>query len=161
MEIRKASMSDIHIILKLYENARSFMTGHGNPTQWGNTYPSKVLIENDIQTGCSYVCEEHGEIIAAFFYHFGRDDIYEKIYGGQWLDESPYGSVHRITSNGTIKGAASFCLNWALEQCGSLKIDTHKDNTIMQHVLEKNRFIYCGTIYLEDGSERMAYQKKL
>lgn len=161
MKIRKASMTDINIILRLYDNARTFMTSHGNPTQWGNTYPSKALIENDIQNGYSYVCEEHEKIIATFYYRFGNDDTYRKIYGGQWLDEAPYGSVHRITSDGTIKGAASFCLNWALEQCGSLKIDTHKDNTIMQHVLKKNGFSYCGIIYLEDGTERMAYQKKL
>ena len=29
----------------------------------------------------------------------------------------------------------------------------------MQHMLEKNGFRYCGVIYTDDGSERMAYQK--
>ena len=45
--------------------------------------------------------------------------------------------------------------------CGNLKIDTHRDNRIMQHLLDKNGFTYCGIIYLDDGTERLAYQKQL
>lgn len=60
---------------------------------------------------------------------------------------------------GTIRGAASFCLNWAFNKCGNLKIDTHRDNIVMQHLLDKNGFKYCGVVYLENGSERIAYQK--
>lgn len=73
----------------------------------------------------------------------------------------PYGVVHRIASSGKRKGSASFCLNWALEQCGCLRIDTHHDNIVMQNLLKKNGFQYCGIIYLEDGSPRLAYQKNL
>ena len=29
----------------------------------------------------------------------------------------------------------------------------------MQHILEKNGFVSCGTIYVADGSPRIAYQK--
>ena len=161
MKIRKTTLDDMDVILKIYTDARSFMASHGNPTQWGSIYPSQALLENDIQSGYSYVCEEHGKIVATFFYRFGTDDTYLKIYNGEWLDESPYGVVHRIASDGTIRGTASFCLQWALEQCGNLRIDTHRDNTVMQHTLDKNDFTYCGVIYLEDGSERIAYQKKL
>lgn len=160
MKIRKSTMADLKVLLHLYDNARRFMAAHGNPTQWGNAYPSRELLESDIQSGCSYVCEEHGKIIAAFYYRFGMDDTYQRIYNGQWLDESPYGVVHRIASDGIIKGTASFCLDWALSQCGNLKIDTHRDNYVMQHLLEKNKFTRCGIIYLEDGSERIAYQKR-
>lgn len=159
MEIRKSEMADLDTLLKMYENARLFMTGHGNPTQWGNTYPPKPLLAKDIDAGRSYVCLEHERIIATFYYREGWDDTYAKIYDGQWLNESPYGVVHRITSDGTVKGAATFCLNWAFEQCGNLKIDTHKDNVVMQHMLDKNGFTYCGIIYTENKSERLAYQK--
>ena len=86
-------------------------------------------------------------------------NTYVRIYEGQWLNEAPYGVVHRITSDGTIRGAASFCLNWAFNKCGNLKIDTHRDNIVMQHLLDKNGFKYCGVVYLENGSERIAYQK--
>lgn len=100
-------------------------------------------------------------MIAAFYYRFGEENSYRRICNGQWLDESPYGVVHRITSDGTIRGAGSFCLDWALSQCRNLRIDTHRDNRVMQRLLEKRQFTRCGIIYLEDGSERIAYQKKI
>lgn len=137
------------------------MSSHGNPTQWGNTYPPKPLVAKDIEEGCSYVCIEQDKIVATFYYKEGRDDTYVKIYEGQWLDDSPYGVIHRITSDGTVRGAATYCINWALNQCGNLRMDTHRDNMVMQHTLDKNGFTYCGIIYSDDGTERLAYQKKI
>lgn len=159
MNIRQTTFDDMDVLLKLYENARTFMSNHGNPTQWGTTYPPAAMLEQDITDGHSYVCEEEGCIIATFYFRTGKDDTYARIYEGQWLNDLPYGVVHRITSDGSVRGAASFCLDWALSQCGNLKIDTHRDNHIMQHMLEKNGFTRCGIIYIEDGSERIAYQK--
>ena len=40
-----------------------------------------------------------------------------------------------------------------------LRADTHADNKIMQHLLEKNGFTRCGVIHVADGSPRFAYQK--
>lgn len=159
MEIRKTQPEELNILIRMYENARIFMASHGNPLQWGNTYPTPQILMDDISSGNSYVCVEHNKIIAAFYYKEGIDDTYVRIYEGQWVNEAPYGVVHRITSDGTIHGAASFCLNWAFNKCGNLKIDTHRDNIVMQHLLDKNGFKYCGVVYLEDGSERIAYQK--
>ena len=41
----------------------------------------------------------------------------------------------------------------------AIRIDTHRDNKIMQHNLLKYGFTYCGIIYLANGDERLAYQK--
>lgn len=161
MEIRKTRPEELDVLLKMYEHARMFMASHGNPSQWGNSYPSPQILMDDINAGNSYVCTEHDHIIATFYYKEGPDDIYMRIYEGEWLNEAHYGVVHRITSDGSIRGAASFCLQWALEQCGNLKIDTHHDNIVMQHLLDKNEFKYCGVVYVEDGTERIAYQKVL
>lgn len=159
MNIRKTNLTDLPVLLKLYENARTFMAEHGNPTQWGTSYPAESTIHQDIENGNSYACEEDGRIVATFCYLFGNDPTYHKIYDGQWLDDEPYGVVHRITSDGSVKGAATFCLNWAFEQCGNLRIDTHEDNTVMQNLLKKNNFQQCGIIYIDDGTARIAYQK--
>lgn len=97
--------------------------------------------------------------MGVFYYKEGRDRTYDVIEGGEWLSEAPYGVVHRITSDGTVKGTASFCLDWAFRKCGNLRIDTHRDNVVMQNLLKKNGFSYCGIIHVEDGSERLAYQK--
>lgn len=160
MNIRKTTLKETELLMEMYANARAFMAEHGNPDQWKDSYPGHARIIADIESGCSYVCEHDGRIIATFFYKEGDDTTYRKIFDGQWLNDRPYGVVHRITSDGTVKGAASFCLDWAFEQCWNLKIDTHRDNYVMQRLLEKNGFQYCGVIYTDDGSKRMAYQKE-
>lgn len=160
MEIRKAELTDLDTLLGLYAKAREFMASHGNPNQWRDNYPSKEQVEQDITEEHSYVCVERGRIIAVFYYRLGSDPTYADIYNGQWLAPAPYGVVHRITSDGTAPGAASFCLDWALKQCGNLRIDTHRDNIVMQNMLLKNNFHYCGIIHVSDGSERLAYQKR-
>ena len=150
MKIRKATSEDFNILSDLYEQARIFMAQHGNPTQWGNSYPPAAILEQDIADGNSYVCEENGVIHATFYFCIGKDDTYARIYEGEWLNESPYGVVHRITSDGKIKGAASYCIDWAFKQCGNLKIDTHRNNQIMQHLLDKNGFAYTKDLRYGD-----------
>ena len=159
MEVRKAKMEELDEIMGIFAHARKFMAEQGNPNQWGTSKPARETIEEDIKLGRSYVCVEDEKIAATFFYLPGVDPTYVKIYDGEWLNQEDYGVVHRIASAGTVKGAGSFCINWAFEQCGNLKIDTHKDNIVMQNVLKKNGFSYCGIIYLLDGDERMAFQK--
>ncbi len=160
MQVRKTKPDELDQVMAIYAHARQFMADHGNPSQWGSVKPAREQIAADIEHGNSYVCVENGEIAAVFFYSEGIDPTYVKIYEGQWLNDKPYGVVHRIASAGTVKGAGSFCLNWAFSQCGNLKIDTHRDNIVMQNTLKKNGFVYCGIIYLEDGDERLAYQKE-
>ncbi len=159
MNIRKTTMADLDRVLAIYMRARQFMSDHGNPNQWGTMKPAREQVIKDIENGDSYVCEAEGQLAAVFFYKQAIDPTYVQIYEGSWLNDAPYGVVHRIASAGTVKGAGSFCLNWAFAQCGNLKIDTHRDNTVMQNTLKKNGFAYCGIIYLEDGDERLAYQK--
>lgn len=160
MEIRKTKIEELDKVMAIYAHARQFMAETGNPNQWGNIKPRREWIVADIENGNSYVCVENGEIAATFFYSNEPDPTYAQIYDGAWVNDRAYGVVHRIASAGTIKGAGSFCLNWAFEQCGNLKIDTHHDNIVMQNTLKKNGFVYCGIIYLEDGDARMAFQKE-
>ena len=81
------------------------MAAHGNPDQWGPTnWPPEALIRKDIAEGSSYVCVNDAEnVIGTFFYVRGADiePTYRKITEGKWLDDSPYGVVHRIASDGS------------------------------------------------------------
>ena len=164
MKIRKTTVQDIERVMDIYAYARQFMKEHGNPRQWGPTnWPPRGLIENDIREGNSYVCtDEEDRVIGTFFFISGRDiePTYRDITEGQWLDDSPYGVVHRIAADGSTKGTGSFCISWAYEQCGHLRIDTHGDNTVMQNLLQKLGFVHCGTIYVEeDNDPRLAFEK--
>ena len=163
MEIRHSVVDDICQIMKIYEIARRFMAEHGNPNQWGPTnWPPEKLIWSDIAGNNSYVCVCKGRIVGTFFFDQGKDiePTYRVIEDGAWLDNSPYGVIHRLAGDGSVKGIGSFCIEWAFKQCGHLRIDTHGDNKVMQSLLEKSGFIYCGIIHvLNDDYPRLAYEK--
>ncbi len=160
MEIRHAELADLEAILDLYEEARRFMRENGNPDQWGNHHPPVSRVEQDIRERNSYVCEEAGELLGVFFYAKEDEPDYGKIYEGSWLGNGPYGVMHRVACPGSRRGVATFCVNWCVEQSGGdLRIDTHRANIPMQRMLEKNGFSRCGIIYLQNGSERIAYEK--
>ena len=158
--------ADLERMMTIYAQARDFMAEHGNPNQWGLTqWPPEQLIRQDIKLGHSYVClDESGRIIGTFFFQQGEDiePTYREITDGKWGDDSPYGVVHRIASDGTRRGVGAFCLKWALDRCRHLRIDTHGDNTVMQGLLRKLGFIHCGTINVEeDDAPRLAFEKSL
>lgn len=163
MEIRHTAEADLARVMDIYARARAFMAAHGNPNQWGPTnWPPEALIRSDIERGKGYVCVHEGRVVGAFFFDMGRDiePTYRHIEDGTWLDDSPYGVVHRIAADGSVKGVGAFCIDWAFQQCGHLRIDTHGDNIIMQKLLAKLGFTRRGTIYVEeDDFPRLAYEK--
>lgn len=159
MEIRKAVQEDLDIILKMYEEARRFMAENGNPNQWINGYPGEEVVQRDLEKGQLYVCQED-EICAVFVFFAEEEPNYRVIWDGAWLNDKPYGTVHRITSQNKRKGAASFCIDWCFAKCPNLRMDTHRDNLPMQSFLKKKGFKPCGVIHVEDGSERIAFQKE-
>lgn len=162
MEIRKTRMEDLDTVMEIYAGARQFMVETGNPRQWAaRNWPPRELICRDIDQGRSFVCVDGGEITAVFYYEYGHDidPTYRVIEDGVWLGEDTYGVVHRIAARGG-RGAGRFCIQWAFDQCGHLRMDTHADNRVMQKVLEGLGFRYCGIIHVaEDTDPRMAFEK--
>lgn len=163
MLIRNATMAELDAIMQVYAAARQTMRGSGNPTQWQNNYPPEDIIVNDIQQGQCYVCVENAAICAVFMTAAHPDPCYAVIENGSWKNNAPYAVIHRVASNGTVKGVLAhciaFCKRLASEQglC-NLRIDTHADNHAMQHLLAKNGFEACGIVYMRDHSPRLAYQ---
>ena len=161
MEIRKTKLEELDAVMAIYEAGRAYMRQNGNASQWLNGYPKRELVEDDIQNGNSYVCHADGELMCVFFLLEGVEPTYLNIYEGQWLDDAPYAVVHRMASVNSRKGVAAYCLNWCLERCVNIRLDTHQNNIPMQGLMKKMGFSRCGIIYLEDGSERIAFQKRV
>ena len=164
MRIRNTTIEDLPRVMEIYAGARAFMAASGNPNQWGPTnWPPEALIRQDIARKKGFVCVDKGDtVVASFFYDFGEDiePTYRRIEDGSWGDDRPYGVVHRIAVDGSRKGIGAFCINWAYEQCGHLRIDTHGDNVVMQGLLRKLGFQKRGIIYVEeDDYPRFAYEK--
>lgn len=159
--MRKTRPEDIDGVMALYDIGRQTMRNTGNTEQWTGGYPHRHMIEEDVRLGRSYVYEEDGVLQAVFALIWGEDPTYRSIDGAWQSDTVPYGTIHRIASRGEVPGLGSWCINWCLELCGSIRIDTHESNLPMRRTLEKLGFTYCGTILCDDGTPRRAYQKDL
>ena len=157
--IRLAETKDLDAIVKVYAAARAYMAASGNPHQWGDSaYPHRDLLEEDIEKKRLYVIEEDGVVHAVFAFMFGADPTYSYIEDGQWPNSKPYGTIHRIASDGQIKGMFTKAFDYCRSRIDEIRIDTHHDNKTMQHVVTKHGFKRCGIIYLENGDPRIAYQ---
>lgn len=159
MHIRKAIIDEIDSIMSIYNYARKFMKENGNKEQWGDAYPSTDLIENNIRQKKFYVCMDENKIVGVFYFAKEEDVTYRIIKDGAWLNKEPYAVIHRIASAEGTKGAATFCLNWALEQIDNIRIDIHENNKPMQGLLNKLGYLYCGRINIADGTSRIAFHK--
>ena len=168
MHIRKATYEDIPGLMQIFASAREIMRESGNRNQWNDTYPSEEIVRNDIDREVSYVlCDEEGGIAAAMAFIPGPDPTYKVIYEGEWPDEHPYYVIHRIAAGKPGQDAARQLFDWASENLPdlmtpegrprSIRIDTHRDNAIMHHVLTKYGFTRCGVILLANGDARDAY----
>ncbi len=165
--IRDAKPTDMAAIMQVMEAAKKIMRQSGNMHQWGDGYPSEVVITNDMEKHGGFVIEESdgetpstGRIVGYFAFLNSPEPTYSKIYHGEWLDDvKPYHVIHRIASYPDVHGIFSDIMDFCFSHDANIRIDTHKDNRIMQYNIAKHGFAYCGIIYLANGDERLAYQK--
>jgi RimJ/RimL family protein N-acetyltransferase len=167
MEFRKAVETDINYIMNIIRQAQDYLKEHGI-NQWQNNYPNVETISNDIANKNSYVLLKDDNIVATVVVSFDGEKTYDSIYEGQWISNNEFAVIHRIAVDNNFKGLGistkiiknieQICLNKGVH---SIKVDTHEENLSMQNLLKKNKFQYCGIIYLEDGSKRIAFEKIL
>ena len=157
--IREAKPTDMAAIMQVMEAAKKIMRSSGNMYQWGDGYPSESVILGDMERHGGYIIEDAGRIVGYFAFLPSPEPTYTKIYNGEWLDDvKPYHVIHRIASYPDVHGIFSDIMDFCFLHDANIRIDTHKDNQIMQHNIEKHGFTYCGIIYLANGDERLAYQ---
>lgn len=166
MNFRLAEKSDLNKIMEIIEEAKNYLKTLGID-QWQNGYPNEETIINDIKNKGFFVLEEE-EIMGVTFIGLTKDSTYDKIYEGQWLNNGKYGVIHRMAVGSKYRktGTASLLMKYIEEylkskDIRSIKVDTHRGNTTMHNFLLKNAYVQCGIIYLEDGNERLAYEKLL
>jgi len=165
MIFRNAEISDIDKIMNIIKQAQEYLKEKG-VDQWQDNYPNFDVIKDDIEKRKSYVLETDGKVVATVAVSYNDEKTYEKIYDGKWITENDYAVIHRIAVDNKYKGKrlSSIILSEIEKMClhkniHSIKIDTHKQNESMKKMLINNGFKYCGIIYLENGKERVAYEK--
>jgi len=160
MTIRKSTQADIPQMQEIFAEAKRKMRASGNDKQWTGGYPSDEALMYDMERGFSYVIEDEGRLIATFVLALCVEPTYNVIYDGEWLDDTmPYGTIHRIASREGVHGILEYVLDFAGTLTPNIRIDTHRDNIPMRHLVDKFGFTYCGIILLANGDERLAYQR--
>lgn len=165
MRLRKSRENDLKYIIEIINEAKEFLK-ESKIDQWQQGYPNEEVILRDIENKHSYVLEDNNKIIGTVALAFDKEKTYDLIYDGKWISNNEYAVIHRIAASkkcnikgiGTeiIKNIEKICIDKGIE---NIKIDTHEKNLVMQKLLEKNNFKYCGVIYLEDKAKRIAFEK--
>ncbi len=159
LAIVTAEQKDLDEIMGLIENSRKLMIANGNPNQWPQGYPGREMITADLAQGDCRIIKCKNAVAGSFVVKNGPDPSYQKIFEGHWQDSSPYIVIHRVTSNPGFHGIFDAIIAYCVKINRHIRIDTHKDNTIMQHLLKKHGFEYCGIIHIENGEERLAFER--
>ena len=181
LTIRPATAADIPAVRPVFEAAKAIMRADGNTEQWAApNFPGDGLLLHDIALGGGYVITSDPPVISsgaekspvmpgstghlaprivAYFALLPSPEPTYSHIDGAWLTDEPYGVIHRIASYPDVHGIFSTIIDFAASRYPHLRIDTHRDNRIMQHVIESAGFSYCGIIWLTDGTERLAYER--
>ena len=157
MEIRKTTLQDVDTVLDVFAAAKRYMRANGNASQWGDEYPDRSIVTYDIACGSSYVMLENGEIVGTFALFLGEDESYRVIEDGAWHLDQPYGTIHRLASNGKARSVSKACFDFCTGLSDYVRVDTHADNRAMQAAIEGYGFRKCGNIYASSGTLRTAY----
>ena|GEM_PF-953122 len=213
LTVRLAAEADMDALLRVFSAARAYMRRNGNPTQWGESRPTRGEIEENLNARCCYVVERGAApdipagdpgtdsdeetarkdasrrvICGTFAVKFGPDPMYASI-DGKWLSSGPYVAIHALASDGTARGVADLAIRFAEEHpsrflsgqlnaasagaapysevCPDepvrfLRVDTHRNNRLMQAKFAEHGFTYCGIVrMIIDGTERLAYEKQI
>ena len=164
MEIRQAFPNEIGAIMTVIESARIALAEAGS-SQWqgADGYPTEEIILMMFLKDRPYV----GYSLTVKLFLMLRWLLMEspptkKIYDGDWKHHNKrYVTFHRIAVLREFTGQknAQTFIQGLIEgtDAHDFRCDTHEKNLVMQHILEKLGYVYCGKVPI-DG-ERLAYQK--
>ena len=160
-----ARPGDIPAIMGLIGQAKEFLRAQG-VDQWQNGYPGEDAIGGDVARGTGYLLTLDGRAVGYLCIDFGGEPSYAGLRGS-WAGGGPYAVLHRLALDGGVRGrgltAEVFRCSEALCRARGvyeLRADTDADNHVMRHILEKNGFLYRGTVWF-DNSEKIAFEKIL
>ncbi|MCQ2572867.1 MAG: GNAT family N-acetyltransferase [Treponema sp.] len=171
---KKAELSDLNAILPIIEDSKAYLRQNG-VDQWQDGFPNPTTLSDDISTKHSFVIFSKGntKTPARFLVlSLEPEEPYHHPIEGELKLEGPYTTIHRTAvskenrGNGISKAMFAFSEDFALSNgCKVLRVDTHKDNKIMQHILTREGFNYCCLVQLPPQDNirmrRLVFEKSI
>lgn len=162
MDLRRAEPSEAEICYQCIEDAREYHKSMGFE-QWRPDYPTRQTIADDIAQKNGYVFVNAGEVIGYCCIVIGQEPAYREI-DGVWKTDRPYAVVHRMAFSKRARGGGlsreavrlikELCLK---NHIAAIRVDTQEENRVMQHILSREGFEYCGLIQF-GGGPQLAYE---
>lgn len=166
-QLRNAMAGEENLAMEIINQAKAYLKEQGID-QWQTGYPNLEVILGDIANQRGYFILEGDRVFGYACIDYEGEPAYKELKG-DWLsgDDTPYVVVHRMAfaKESRGKGLANVAFRLVEEQAkekgiSSFRVDTDEANKIMQHVLKKNGFAFCGVIWF-DNSEKIAFEKRI
>lgn len=162
MILRNARKEEAESCYRCIEDARAYHKELGFE-QWHADYPTLQTIEEDIAAGSGYVFEAEGRVLGYCCIFVGEEPAYREIEGA-WKTDRSYAVIHRMAFSASGRGGGlskeafsllrDFCRNAGID---AIRADTAMENKVMQHILSREGFAYCGLIHFQ-GGPKLAYE---
>ena len=162
MKLRKARQSEAEICYQCIEDARAYHKSLGFE-QWHPDYPTRQTILDDIDRNIGFVFADENGVVGYCCIIIGEESAYRAI-DGAWKTDRPYAVVHRMAfcrgarghglSSEAFELIKAFCLSNHID---AIRADTQDENKVMQHILAREGFEYCGLVQF-DGGPKLAYE---
>ena len=162
MILRNAHIEEANVAYQCIEDAKVYHRSFGF-VQWHPGYPTLQTIKDDIEAGIGYVFAEGDHVYGYCCIIIGDEPAYHVI-DGAWKTERPYAVVHRMafSEQSRGKGLSGQAFTLIKDFCSendiaAIRVDTQDENKVMQHILEREEFKYCGLVTF-DGGPKLAYE---
>lgn len=155
MRLKQARIEDFDQIITILKDGANQLAERG-VDQWQGDYPSPDQVKEDIENGYAFlVVSQDGETIGAISIVEAPDHSYDKLDGEWLLDTQNYVVIHRVAihsqhvGHGYATKLLTEVINYIRDNrtdIDSIRIDTHEDNTAMQHLIDKMGFKRVGKL---------------
>ena len=166
MQIKQATMNDLDQIIEILRDGRDQLASQGID-QWQGDYPNVEHVQEDINNGFAYLVQsDDDETVGALSIVEAPDHSYDELHGDWLIDTDKYVVIHRVAihSNHAGKGYASALFTNVIDyikahrqDIKTIRIDTHEDNKIMQHLITKNGFTKVGELHVVYRPQEISY----
>ena len=161
MLIKKAIYSDLEVCHSITKCCADEMIKNGI-FQWNETYPSKEILQKDIEFQQLWKLTENNTIIGIIVLTKIEDVEYKSV---KWLTENRNNLyVHRLAVHPTYQGQGyaqklmSFAENYAVDNnYNSIRLDTFSKNIRNQKFYEKRGYIKLESIFFPNQSAHPFY----
>lgn len=166
---RRALPADADEVWGIICDAKADMLTRGS-IQWGDNYPLRSTIDDDVAGGNAWVIECRRGVAAYGVVQCADEQAYSSIDGAWLTAGSRYAVVHRlaVASDCRGQGYASSFIDRAMQLargcgCLSMRADTAADNQAMLAIFARKGFVCCGKINYAEASrgERLAFELML